>query len=76
MRAIEAADKERYVLIHQALDERAAEYGGHIALIDDNGPVTYSQLVSTADSYAAALVEAGWGRDASCRYASPARPGW
>ncbi|MFG2895875.1 AMP-binding protein [Streptomyces zaomyceticus] len=61
MRAIEAADKERYVLIHQALDERAAEYGGRIALIDENGPVTYSQLVSTADSYAAALVEAGVG---------------
>ncbi|MEU7015160.1 AMP-binding protein [Streptomyces sp. NPDC046385] len=61
MRPIEAADKERYVLIHQALDERAAEYGDHIALIDDNGPVTYSQLVSTADSYAAALVAEGVG---------------
>ncbi|WP_405861041.1 AMP-binding protein [Streptomyces sp. NBC_00090] len=61
MRAIEAADKERHVLIHQVLDECAAEYGDHIALIDDNGPVTYSQLVSTADSYAAALVEAGVG---------------
>ncbi|MFJ6103087.1 AMP-binding protein [Streptomyces sp. NPDC092359] len=49
------------MLIHQALDKRAAEYGDHIALIDDNGPVTYSRLVSTADSYAAALVAAGVG---------------
>ncbi|MEV8623558.1 AMP-binding protein [Streptomyces sp. NPDC051079] len=49
------------MLIHQALDERAAEYGDHIALIDDNGPVTYSQLVSAADSYAAALVAEGVG---------------
>ncbi|BAU87749.1 non-ribosomal peptide synthetase [Streptomyces laurentii] len=61
MRPIAAADKERYVLIHQALDERAAEFGDHIALIDDKGPVTYSQLVSAADAYAAALVEAGVG---------------
>ncbi|MGY3677875.1 AMP-binding protein [Streptomyces sp. TE33382] len=49
------------MLIHQALDERAAEYGGHIALIGENGPVTYSQLVSAADSYAASLVGAGVG---------------
>lgn len=61
MRAVEAADKERYVLIHQVLDEYAAKYGDHIALIDDDGPVTYSRLVSTADSYAAALAEAGVG---------------
>ncbi|GAA2532264.1 AMP-binding protein [Streptomyces koyangensis] len=61
MRTIEAADKERYVLIHQALDERAAEYGERIALIDESGPVTYSELVSTADSYAAALARAGVG---------------
>ncbi|MEV7279409.1 AMP-binding protein [Streptomyces sp. NPDC093111] len=49
------------MLIHQALDERAAEYGDHIALIDDNGPVTYSRLVSAADSYAAALAAEGVG---------------
>lgn len=61
MRAVEAADKERYVLIHQVLDKCAAEYGDRIALIDDNGPVTYSRLVATADSYAAALAEAGVG---------------
>ncbi|MER5736537.1 MULTISPECIES: AMP-binding protein [unclassified Streptomyces] len=49
------------MLIHQALDERAAQYGDHIALIDGEGPVTYSRLVAEADSHAAALAAAGVG---------------
>ncbi|MEU8759637.1 AMP-binding protein [Streptomyces sp. NPDC048659] len=49
------------MLIHKALDERAAEYGDHIALIDENGPVTYSELVAAADAHAAALAAAGVG---------------
>ncbi|MEU7019303.1 amino acid adenylation domain-containing protein [Streptomyces sp. NPDC046203] len=49
------------MLIHQALDKRAAEYGDRIALVDAGGPVTYSRLVSMADSYAAELAGAGVG---------------
>ncbi|MFD6077799.1 AMP-binding protein [Streptomyces hydrogenans] len=49
------------MLIHQALDERAAQYGDHIALIDEEGPVTYSRLVAEADAHAAALARAGVG---------------